>query len=922
MKLSFQIHYHTIWGQAVYVCGSLSELGNWENTKAFRLSSQGGGIWKGEIEIADSKEPNKELNFEYKYFLFEENNQNRIWEFGENRKSRISKNIAHVALHDHWNPLQDEENALFTSAFTEVLLRHNPDPLPKKTATKEKEEKIEKTTKVRFQIFAPRVGVKYRLCLLGNDEAVGNWDTKKAVQLKTYHFPLWEAEVELKNPNETITYKYGIYDPETQTVKTWEEGDNRVLKLPDLAENSLYVKTDRKFRYPLGNWKGAGLAIPVFALRSKNGLGVGEFADLKLLVDWAVKTGMKMIQILPINDTVATHTWKDSYPYAAISVFALHPIYLNLQGIGNLSASLTQEIIDEQRGWLNEKETVDYEGVMRIKSRFFKLAYDEQRNIFLKEKEFQTFFEENKTWLKPYAAFSYLRDLYGTYNYEKWGRFAKYTPELIDEVTNPKGSQYDDIAVHYFIQYHLHRQLLDAYQYAKAKQVVLKGDIPIGIFRYSVDAWVSPELYNLESQAGAPPDDFAATGQNWKFPTYNWGLMAQDNYAWWRQRLAHLSHYFDAFRIDHILGFFRIWEIDGNAVEGILGQFNPSMAFGKSELQGRGIQFDYERFCEPFIRRHTLRNIVGEETDYVINTFLNEPRSGHYKFKPEFKTQKLIEAYFEKQNEEAGIEQIARNMRLKEGLFRLAAEVIFLEAPFSNGEAFNPRHTFQKTQSYQYLSESAKQILNDLYIDYFYKRHEIFWKEQAMNKLPAITKATNMLVCGEDLGMVPDCVPPTMQELGILSLNIQRMPKDPKREFGHPSDYPYLSVGTPSSHDMSTIRGWWEEDKAQIQEFYNQIMGHGGDAPYFCEAWIVREIIVQHLYSPCMWVVFPIQDLLGMDTKLRRENAKAEQINVPANPNHYWRYRLHLNIEDLLLADDFNTDLAELVASSGRSAEY
>jgi 4-alpha-glucanotransferase len=244
--------------------------------------------------------------------------------------------------------------------------------------------------------------------------------------------------------------------------------------------------------------------------------------------------------------------------------------------------------------------------------------------------------------------------------------------------------------------------------------------------------------------------------------------------------------------------------------------------------------------------------------------------------------------------------------------------VLFLEVPNSNEEAYHPRIAFQQTYSYRELDGALKHTLHELYIDYFYQRHEQFWREKGLVKLPVIKNATNMLVCGEDLGMVPDVVPGVMHELGLLSLYIQRMPKDPKVEFGHPNHAPYLSVVTPSSHDMSTIRGWWEEDRNKTQRFYNHMLGHHGEAPAVCEPRIAGDIIVQHLYSPAMWAIFPIQDLLAMDDKLRRKEVQEERINVPANPQHFWKYRLHLDLEALLGMEEFNNALLELNSQSGR----
>ncbi|MEL7147751.1 MAG: 4-alpha-glucanotransferase, partial [Bacteroidota bacterium] len=664
------------------------------------------------------------------------------------------------------------------------------------------------------------------------------------------------------------------------------------------------------------------VAIPVFSLRSRQGMGVGEFADLKLMVDWAVKAGMKLIQILPVNDTVATNTWTDSYPYAAISVFALHPIYLNMEKMGKLKNADRVRHYRSQKVSLNELADVDYEKVMETKWAYTRELYEQEGAKLLVSKSFEQFMSANANWLPAYAMFAYLRDKYNTPDFSRWDSFNKVSKEEIADFTRLDSAHYKAVAYYYFLQYHLDKQLKEATTYARKHGVVLKGDIPIGIYRNSVDAWVSPHLYNMDCQAGAPPDDFSATGQNWGFPTYNWEEMSKDGYAWWKARLQKMADFFDIFRIDHILGFFRIWEIPTDAVDGILGRFNPSMPYTVEDLKYLGIHFDYDRMCKPFIREYMFGQIFGDLAGEVKDAFFYHEFGDVFHFKPAFDTQRKVKDHFdhlvcsEPQRKE-------HHNFIRHKLYSMLAEVIFLEAPLSDGAAFNPRIAFHDTYSFTNLDDHTKGQLNKLYVDYYYKRHNDFWAEKAMSKLPALKEATDMLICGEDLGMVPDCVPGVMDHLKILSLAIQRMPNDSSKEFWHPADTPYFSVCSTSSHDMSTIRGWWEEDRDAIQRFYENILGHHQQqAPYFCEPDVAKDIIVQHLFSPSMWAIFPIQDLLATDGNLRRESPDDERINVPANPQHYWRYRLHLTTEDLIEQENFNNFLKELTTSAGRNVIY
>jgi 4-alpha-glucanotransferase len=544
---------------------------------------------------------------------------------------------------------------------------------------------------------------------------------------------------------------------------------------------------------------------------------------------------------------------------------------------------------------------VDYEAVMKLKLQFLRKIFPLQKAATFRAKEFKKFFAENEHWLVPYAAFCFLRDKFGTVNFNNWPEHKTFSAEKIAALAKDN----DDIAFHYFIQYHLHLQLKKATAHAHKRGLVVKGDIAIGVYRHGADAWQEPELYHMEMQAGAPPDPFAAKGQNWGFPTYNWQRMAADGFAWWKRRFEQMGNYFDAFRIDHILGFFRIWSIPLDAVEGILGYFVPALPVEQHEFAPRGIYFDRDRLTKPFINDDVLREIFGEKAEAVRQKFLLATGGGNYSLKPEFATQRQVERSLAGQKN-------AEKLRL--GLFDLISNVILLEV---NGQ-FHFRLGMEQTPSFRQLPPDQQTKLRDLYVDYFFRRQDDFWMREAMQKLPALKRVTNMLICGEDLGLVPACVPEVMKDLGFLSLEIQRMPKAMGVEFSRPADAPYLSVVTPSTHDMSTIRGWWEEDAELTQKFYQSELGGHGEAPREATPEMVEAVVRQHLASPAMWSIFQLQDLLGIDGHLRRADVDAERINVPAIPNYYWRYRLHLTLEQLRKAKPFNARLAGLLENNGR----
>ncbi|MEP6512367.1 MAG: 4-alpha-glucanotransferase, partial [Parafilimonas sp.] len=749
------------------------------------------------------------------------------------------------------------------------------------------------------------------ICLLGNEKELGAWSQTKVKLLnKKEGEDFFSLHINLSKVTFPLIYKYGVYNVNEKKFMRYEEGNNRFL-FDTFAKNKTSIINDGFALLPSDNWKAAGVAIPVFSLRNNSSCGVGEFADLKLLVDWAKKTGLQLIQILPVNATTAMKTWADSYPYAAISAFALHPMYLNLNELVQTEYKYLLDEIAEEKETLNNLTDVDYIKVNELKWRIIKKLYPLQKEKTFSSDEYKSFFEQNKTWLIPYAVFCFFRDKYGTADFNEWPVHKNYNEAEAKNLWNDEEKN-TALSIYFFVQYHLHHQLKQAVHYAHENGVILKGDIPIGIYRYGADAWQHPELYHINMQAGAPPDDFAVKGQNWGFPTYNWEKMKENHFAWWKHRFEQMSNYFDAFRIDHILGFFRIWNIPTEQVEGIMGYFTPALTVHINEFNEKGIWFDYPRYCKPFITEHILWDVFRENIKYAKDTFLEIDTQGQYQLKPEFSEQHKVKEYFE------GLEQNEQNQKLQQGLFDLISNVILFEAEDSQGQQFHFRFAMENTSSFQTLEHNTQNQLRDLYVNYFFQRQDWCWQQQAMQKLPSLKKATNMLICGEDLGLVPECVPEVMKDLGILSLEIQRMPKDSKQEFFHPNNAPYLSVVTPSTHDMSTIRGWWEEDHSKTERFFHQQLVQWGHAPYYCEDWINKAIVLQHLYSPAMWSIFLLQDLLGMNAKIRRENPHEERINLPSNPNNQWKYRMHISLEDLLNADEFNRELRHNIQACGR----
>lgn len=894
MRINFSIKYFTHWGQNMAISGSLPQLGENNPVKAVFMNFQWKENWSYTIDV-DAQEP---FEFSYRYLLKDSNGLDNF-EWGTDRIIKVDpKTQQEIFLVDTWNNPGAVENVFMTSPFQEVLFKDNY--IPVKTPNKVKYTHV-------LRVKAPLIKKGEGICVIGNVKALGKWDTSKAVLLNNQDGPWWTVKLDLsKEEAQGISYKYAIYDLEDKTFRYFENGPDRYAPINKIAK-SVTIVSDGFANFYNQQFHGAGVGIPVFSIRTRNSFGVGDFADIPMLVDWAAKVGLKLIQFLPLNDTNGTHTIADVLPYAAISAFGLNPLFLCLPKMGKLSEDheLMRQYAEKQVS-LNASELVEFMDIIGYKYAYATALYYQEKENFLKDPDYIKYFEENKYWLVSYAAFCALRDQFGTSDYNKWGDYAVYNQGKIEEYVN---NNFDAVAVNYFIQYHLHLQLKEAVDYAHSKGIIIKGDIPIGVNRNSVDTWESPELYNMNMAAGAPPDMFAIKGQNWELPTYNWEKMEETGFEWWKNRFAQMSNYFDTFRVDHILGFFRIWQIPIEQEEGIMGYLNPSIPVHINEFAEKGIQFDYNRFCMPFITDSVLWEIFGDDAPWVKLNCIDIFDGWILRLKPMCDTQSKIQKLFEK-----GM----FSEKIKWGLFDLVSNVLFFEVKGSNGTQYYPRYGMQVLSTFRYLDSNVQRKIEELYVDYFYRRQDGHWKYSALRKLPALKRSTNMMICGEDLGMMADCVTSVMNELGILSLEIQRAPKIDTIEFFHPADAKYLSVVTPSTHDMSTIRGWWEEKPDVTQRFYNQQLGHWGQAPYFAEWWVCRDILVQHLYSPAMWAIFQIQDLFSINPELRRENPNDERINVPSNTKNSWRYRMHIYLEDLLQNDAFNSELKNYITQAGR----
>lgn len=906
LNLHFTINYYTRPEEILFL--NFTETDNEGNkiTSKYPLSSTDGKNWAVSIGLKEDT-----VAFNYFYSLDVDGEEVRVeWNNGKRTfDCREWGGEKEVQFKDAWYDISPL-SYLWSSAFTECWEKRElcqADLLPF-------------TDIVELRVSIPQVNEGEDVVLAGNIPELGQWNPALAPEMNEFSRNEWNLRIPLslfilyKN----IECKLLIRNSDTKTAKRWESGANRSLTLTGFTQGCIIKDLEEPTFDSDRQERVAGMVIPVFSLRSENSYGIGDFGDLKRMVDWAVATGMRAIQILPINDTTLTHTWIDSYPYNCISIYALHPQYLDISALDKLHNHRLYKEFQDRKEALNKLSQIDYETVNQLKSDYMHALYMQNGNSVLKEKKFKSFFEQNKNWLIPYAAFCFLREKFKSADFSRWPIYNKYNSADVRRLCHPESKDYAEIAYYYYIQYFLSRQLSEACEYARQNGIVLKGDIPIGISRESVDTWTEPYYFNMDSQTGAPPDPFSEKGQNWGFPTYNWSSMLADKCKWWVNRFHNMSHYFDAYRIDHILGFFRIWDIPLSSVYGLLGQFSPSLPLSVEEIQQSGLIFRKELFTEPYITDTILLELFGEKTPAIIECFLCKNTNDTYRFKEEYNTQRKIQACFEQHADKIFHLLVGTELNvIKEHLYSLLSNVLFIEDRRKKG-MYHPRIGVQTDFVYKYLlNNSEKDAFNRLYNDYYYHRHNEFWYRSAGRKLPRLVQSTNMLVCGEDLGMIPGCVPWLMKDLRILSLEIESMPKD-NSLFADVLKNPYLSVCTIATHDMPTFREWWEDDYDRTQHYYHMVLHHEGDAPKVASGNICEEVIKRHLESPSMLCLLSFQDWLSMSEDLRRKDIHAERINVPAESRHYWRYRMHLTIEELLENKNFNTKIRRMIQESFR----
>ena len=906
MKLKFSIHYSTAWGQGLYIAINYHADDGRTRSHLLAMNTDDGEVWTLETSVMESRQrPVSAISYVYQVMDGEGHLLRREWD-------KVPRLYAFDSTRDYVFPDRWRDAPLQTHLYAEPYhicalgKRHQPVealrlPLFRRT--------------VVFRVSAPQLRAGESVGLCGSHPAMGSWSPSRFLRMNPVGDGEWMLSVNIEGMPLPLEYKYVVVDDKTSRLTAWEEGDNRSTLDAEMRDGMVLVLYGEALRVSEPLWGAAGVAVPVFSLRTENSCGVGDFGDLRSMVDWASSVGMKVIQLLPVADTTTMHSWTDSHPYNIISAFALHPHYLDISQLPPLHDEERMTALARQRRELNALDFSDYMAVDRVKGAYVDAVFEENGAEILSSQDYQAFVRENETWLLPYAAFCILRDTYHTARYGDWGEYATYDEGRIRSFLEAHATECDRIC---FVQYFLHQQLKAASEYAHAHGIALMGDLPVGVYRDSVETWCHPDFFDLDAQIGTPPDQENIGGQNWGFPPYRWtDSEGRDDigattgiYGWFRQRLHHLEQYFDALRIDHAVGYFRIWEIPGHAVLANMGHFAPALPLSEEEITRYGMVFRRELLTRPFINDRILERLFGIHTAYVKEHFLVKQSYGLYALRQDFDTQVKVRDYFGGLTDE-------NSLWIRDGLYRLIANVLFLEDMHTPG-MYHPRFMVYNEPVYEMLSGEEKDAFMRLYNNYYYERHNSFWAEGAVRRLSAILSETRMLVCAEDLGLLPACVPQVLDRLRILSLEIQSMPKQPGYEFSHLEVNPYRSVCTLSTHDMAPLRLWWEENIGRTQRFYATVLQQQGRAPHQLPPHLAEQVVARLMYCPSMACILQIQDWLAMDADLRGRNAADERINSPYDVYNQWKYRMRPTLEQLLAQQKLNQKIRTMIAHSKR----
>ena len=657
-----------------------------------------------------------------------------------------------------------------------------------------------------------------------------------------------------------------------------------------------------------------GVAVPLGALRTEQSPAVGEFAALVPFARWAKKAGLGVIQLLPVLDTGT-----QSSPYSSLSAFALHPLYISLAQVAGFDrlygrnaafAALYDDFVARHK----DAARFDYARLNADKHRLLEMLYRAASPALDGDADFAAWVAAQE-WLPAYCVYKSLKNAYMQATWKGWGKKdRRITAQEIDRRWHDD-DLHDELYFFAWEQYVAHRQFAAAADAVRAEGIILKGDLPILMNDDSCDAWSRPDLFNQKLRAGSPPDGPNPTGQNWGFPTYNWKRHEADGFAWWKMRLAAAERFYGAYRLDHILGFFRIWAVPEGEDTAELGHADPCATLSRREILLAGFDADRLRWLsEPHIPTHALRDLVRTDAEAaaVLGCFCDRiGKEELWRFKDGIAT--AADIY------RADLGALA-DTQAADGIRRALSRWLKNRALVAvRPGAFVPLWQYAGTQAWSSLSDDEQSRLRALF-DKLNAKNEKRWQAQAERIFDALIPSTAMIPCGEDLGVGLACLAPVMERYGILHLNVLRWTRDWGAD-GQPyiplADYCPLGVATTSVHDSSALRQWWDEERDSARAFCRDFApaaetpapsatqnGGADEPPAPCDGAFSPEaaafVLETAAQTASAWLINPLQDWLALDPAYWQQDARDERVNVPGTVSPFnWTHRMSVTVETL-----------------------
>lgn len=924
--LTFRTRYATYPGQMLFIVGDHPLLGRWsrENALAMRyLPDRSGDDFNWEVQITLTT-PSGPVAMEYKYIVLTsarepgdapcdvryEKDASICWDTGPNRRISVENpgmERLSVATADLFQaPISILQHLFFKGTFTDIVYRHEIDRRRGIVSNPHKRGVM----LLRLRVIAIQVAPSRRVMVTGSHPLFKNW--RKYKEMEPIDSIYWEFCVEIPRDTPQFDYKYVIRDEDG--VIEWEERDNRRY-LPSWRGEDVVVYHDWLFQRQPTLFKGAGLLVPLFAVHSEKSVGrIGEFDDLKLLIDLAVKANLLMLQLLPMQDVNCYFAKDEGSPSKQVSAFAFNPMYLTLRNVKGYEE-------------LEEPFERDFATVTKFKYRVLKDIFEKRldKDELIVSNGFVSFVNFSQYWLPSYCAWCTIRDQAIAESPGEVPNWPPITSITLPDLLEPPCDDFTTGCLfHAWVQFLCHQQLCEVRDYAAVNRVVLSCALTIGQNMNSSDSWTHPELFDKNYTIGSPPDIFSFHGQNWFYPAWNWDAMRAEDFMWLRKQIIHREQYFQAAMFDHPLGLFRCWSIPSTTDNPLFGHFVPSIPIDIKDLYDLQIR-DVGRLCRPLFPINDILSFpMSEDTKEKLINALATCENGTWRFRSEFESDRQIIQVLKRQfKKSCSLDERLQFNLVKKILLSYFESVCLIPDQKEPHRKYYPRYSMTDSVVFNSLPERDAQVLYKLFVDFYYRTNIGLWHDQGHLKLSVLANS-QMQIFGYDLGVPLNDEEKLLHRVGICSFHVQRVPRESTLRFDMTNTFPYLSVCSPSSQDLPHLSSWWKRDQADVQQFYYQILKMKGIVPPRLTPEIAKGIIDLHMKSGSMWCVVLFEDLLALSKDFHDVTDLDTWINDPAHDNS-WSYRLDISLNDLLNGHNaWLETIRDLVeqAQRGRSAHF